>query len=316
LVRFSTLFTNLAPNGATSFQGIGVGDENDGYGFAYVGDSFGVAYRTNGVQTLVPQTSWNVDKLDGSKNSNNPSGVLLDPTKGNVYQISYGSGFGSINFSIESESTGDMVLVHALKYANSNIVPSSYNANFPMRAEVFKDGTADVNDYVLKVADMSSFVEGKNVITGPLNAHSNTIQTQDSDGDQEFFTLSGKTTFAGKVNKVECVLETIAVSHDSNAGGTIYIREDATVTNQNAFSDISTNTSVVAVSNGDGNGNIVSGGKLVWAGGVGKESGYSFNLLDIDIKLRPGRTLTFSFEKFDTASDREGNISVVWKEDF
>jgi len=316
LVRFSCLFTDLSPNGATSVQGVGVGDSSDGYGFAFTGDSFGIDYRTNGVQTHIPQTSWNTDVLDGSGGSNNPSGMLLDPTQGNVYQISYGSGFGCINFSVESQTTGDMVLVHILRYANLNIVPSAYNPTFPMRAEVFKDGTSDNGNYIVKVSDMSSFIEGKNVITGPLNAHSNTLLTQDGDGDQEFFTLSGKTTFAGKVNKVECILETISVSQDSNAGGTLYVREDATVANQNAFSDISTNTSVVAVADGDGVGNTVSGGKLLWAGGVGKEAGASFNVLDIGIKLRPGHSLTFSLEKLDSANDRESNISVVWKEDF
>ena len=313
LIRFNSLFTSTATT-TDSKQWIGVGDANDGFLFGYDGQDFSISYRTNGTETIIKQSDWNVDTMDGSSNSSNPSSVNLDPTKGNVYQISYGDTFGAVNFSIESDINGDMVLVHILKYNNNNIIPSTYNSTFPMCVEVGNGSSTD--NIILKTANMSAFIEGKNIVTGPLNAHSNTLLTQDSDNDQEFFTLSGKTTFAGKVNKVECILEIISVSQDSNAGGTLYVREDATVANQNSFSDVSTNTSVVAVSDGDGNGNTVSGGKLLWVGGVGKEAGASFNVLDIGIKLRPGHTLTFSLEKLNSASDKEGNISVVWKEDF
>lgn len=45
------------------------------------------------------QTAWNVDRLDGSKGVLNPSGMLLDPTKLNVWKIAYPwLGAGASNF--------------------------------------------------------------------------------------------------------------------------------------------------------------------------------------------------------------------------
>tara|TARA_R110002167_G_scaffold126962_5_gene308165 strand:- start:4697 stop:6001 length:1305 start_codon:yes stop_codon:yes gene_type:complete len=173
LARFSALFTDLEPNGPTSIQGIVVGDSNDGYSFMFVGAAFGISYRTNGVQSNIPQSLWNTDRLDGTKNSTNPSGMLLDPTKGNVYQISYGSGFGCVYFSVESQQTGDMILVHILQLGNLKVVPSAYNPTFPIRAEAFKDGTSDSGNYIVSVSDMSSFTLGKNKILGTINSFTN-----------------------------------------------------------------------------------------------------------------------------------------------
>ncbi len=69
---------------------------------------------------FIAQTDWNIDVMDGTGNSNNPSGLLLIPTNGNVYQIQVQyMGFGMLTFSIENENTGLFQPVHQIKYANS-----------------------------------------------------------------------------------------------------------------------------------------------------------------------------------------------------
>jgi hypothetical protein len=315
LVRIDCLFTTTATT-TDSKQWVGIGDDNDGFLYGYDGQDFSISYRTSGTTTVINQTSWNIDTMDGSNNSINPSGMNLDPSKGNVYQISYGDSFAAINFSIEDDSTGDMVLVHILTYNNINITPSTYNATFPLFCEVGNGSSTDV--IITKVANMSAFIEGKNIITGPLNAHSSDIRTTSgADGNEDFFTLRGRSTFAGKINKVECRIESISASQDSKAGGNIYITEDATVASQNAFVDVSTNSSVVEISDSTGGENRdVSGGKLLWASGIGKESGFSYDISNLNLRLRPGHTLTFSMDKFSAADNEDGIISVVWKEDF
>ena len=309
MARFSALFTDNAPNGATSIQGVGVGDANDGYGFAFVGTTFNISYRTNGAQTNIPQTSWNVDVMDGSGSDTNPSGMLLDPTKGNLYQISYGSGFGAVNFSIESDLTGDMVLVHVLKYGNMFTVPSAYNPTFPMRSEVFKDGTSDSNNYTLKVSDMSSFIEGTNAITGVVNAY----QNQKSIGGTEnaLFTLQNKSTYQSKTNKVSAILQSISLVNDTNGSGYFRIWENATLGGSPSYTDISTNTSVISA---DVAGTTVTGGKLLWVGAVGKDNGDSVDLKPLSISMRPNNTYTFSAETIGGANQM--GIGLAWVEDF
>jgi hypothetical protein len=319
--RFDAVFTS-GHTCTDCRQWIGVGDANDGFLLGYDGTDFSVTYRTNGTATIIDQPDWNTDVMDGTGSGSNPSGMLLDPTKGNVYQISYGSGFGAVNYSIESDLTGNMVLVHVLDYNNKNIIPSSFNPTFPMCAEVY-NGTSN-DDIILKTAMMASFIEGRNEITGPLNAHKSLVLGIDDGSNAEYITLSGASTFAGKTNKVECLIESVSVSQDSKVGGNIFITEDASVTTPNAFTNVGLNTSVVLVSDGEegtGGGagtslNIVSGGKLLWASGVGKEAGTSYNISNLNLRLRPGHTLTFSMEKFPAAGSEDASMSVVWKEDF
>ena len=53
--------------------------------------------------TFITSGSFNVDRLDGS----GPSGMTLDPQKGNVYQIAYQYlGYGNAFFGVEDPETG------------------------------------------------------------------------------------------------------------------------------------------------------------------------------------------------------------------
>jgi len=319
LARFSALFTDNAPNGATSVQGIGVGDALDGYGFALIGSVMNVSYRTNGAvvtppanQTNIAQTLWNNDVMDGSKGVNNPSGMLLDPTMGNVYQISYGSGFGCINFSIESQETGRMILVHILLLANVRTVPSSYNPSFSLRAEVFKVGTADAADYQMKVSDMSSFVEGRSEVTGPVNGFSH-IGTTNGLAVVPLLTLYNKTTFATKTNKVSSLLKSISIANGSGEAAVIKIIENGTLTGAAAPVDISTATSVMAT---DIVATAITGGRVIWTGSASKDGGISVSLSDLNLVMLPGSYYTITTACVLATAARPIAASVVWQEDF
>ena len=309
LCRISALFTDFAPNGVTSIQGIGLGDANDGYGFTLEGTSseLNVTYRTNGTQSTITQTLWNEDTMDGSGNVNNPSGMLLDPTKGNVYQVSYGSGFGCVYYSIESQATGQMVLVHTLHIANLRTTPSSYNPTFALRSEVFKDGTSDTNDYQLRVSDMASFTQGKDKATGTLNSRENSKSVA---GENTVLTLQNKATFQGKTNKVSCIIKLISFFNDNNAPGSFRLYEDATPAVAFTYTDINVNSSVIEYSNDN---TTLTGGKLLWASGVGKDSGGQIDLSELAINLRPGSSYSFTG---DGGGANEMSIAVVWVEDF
>ncbi len=314
MCRISALFTDKKPNGATSVQGFGLGDANDGYGFIMSGTSseVSVAYRTNGVQTTITQSLWNADTMDGSGDANNPSGMLLDPTKGNIYQVSYGSGFGCAYFSIESQSTGHMVLVHTLHIANLRTTPAAYNPTFALRAEVFKDGTSDANDYVVCVSDMSSFTQGKDKVTGSINAFQN--EKNIGGTDTCLFNLQNKATVFGGTtgnNKVSAILQSISLINDSNGAGTFSIYEDATIGGSPSYTDIDANTSVISQ---DTAGTTVSGGKLLWVGGVGKDNGDSASLFELGIAMRPGSIYSFVARTLGGANDM--SIGLVWVEDF
>ena len=78
------------------------------------------------------QEDWNVDKLDGSASiDTNPSGMILDHTKLNVYQIAMRwLGAGVISYAIEDQASGTMVYVHREHYTNQHRTTHIANPSF------------------------------------------------------------------------------------------------------------------------------------------------------------------------------------------
>jgi hypothetical protein len=327
LTRFSCLFTDNVPNATGSVQGIGVGDANDGYGFALIGNTLNISYRTNGAvdtppsnQTNIPQSSWNTDTMDGT----GPSGMTLDITKGNVYQVSYGSGFGCLNFSIENASTGDMVLVHVLHISNLRTTPSAYNPTFPLRGEVYKE-SADTNEYILKIADMSSFIEGDNVVTGPTNRYGDgAVPTADTNR-RLLWAMRNSSDFpvtvaqTGRINKVGMIMGAIDVANGENQASSFEIVRDCSAGTSGAvWTDLSTDESVMQYS-ATNQGDIVAGGDgtIVYSGQVNKENQTSADLSSQKLILYPGETYTFIRTYFKAPQTTDPiSISISWQEDF
>jgi hypothetical protein len=87
-------------------------------------------------ETRVPQTSWNIDKLDG----NGPSGFTLDITKAQIHWTDIewlGLGTVRTGFVINGK------LVHCHSFHHANLIASTYmtTASLPVRYEIENLGT-------------------------------------------------------------------------------------------------------------------------------------------------------------------------------
>ena len=282
LVRCTAVFTTGVAN---STQIIGVGDSVDGFFFGFNGAAFGVLRRQNGTDNWIPQTSWNVDKFNGT----GLSGVTLNPTRGNVYSIEYQwLGFGAISFFIENPATGSPTLVHIIQYANANTIPSIFNPTLPVMAQVIN--TTNASNLTLSTSSAMGMVEG-NADTNSLvtvNAFSNTKVVPVT--ETSVFTLRNNTTFQGKINRVRIqfsFFSGFAVANNS----IIYLVVNATLGGTPTFINISPTTSVMAA---DIAGTTVTGGSrklIIVAGNTGASQ---VSIIDQDLQLSPGDTLTVS----------------------
>lgn len=129
-------FTGIIRNAGTFNDGIisRIGQHGTLAGMFFQYDSVGglqLGIRKNSVDTLVPQASWNVDKLDGT----GASGITLDVTKSQIFVINYEwLAVGSVWFGF--------VIGGAIKWAhradNANIVGGVYTQtpNNPVRYEI------------------------------------------------------------------------------------------------------------------------------------------------------------------------------------
>ncbi|WP_404332362.1 hypothetical protein [Mesobacillus maritimus] len=135
----------LAPTNDQVFRWGMVDDENGAFFGQSVADGIFVAIRRAGVDTIIPQTSWNVDPLDGT----GPSGLTLDLALGNIFQITftwYGYGVIEFNVVVQNPTTlaQEVVTVHRFRPANET---SLTDPNLPLRAQIENNGaTAEVRN--------------------------------------------------------------------------------------------------------------------------------------------------------------------------
>jgi len=303
LLRFTGVFTTGV---AGNSQLIGAFDDDNGVGFGYSGETFGLFLRSNTSTTFVAQSSWNVDTLDGNDGDDNPSNMLLDPTKGNVFEISYQwLGFGEIKYYVENPVTGEFTVVHRVQYANTYTEPSMFNPSFPLAAE--SNNTTNTTNISVSTSSMACFTEGADKITGPANSISNekAVTTEEN-----ILTIRNKTTFASKNNKITVRLRVGSAATDGTKNAIIKFIKNTTLGGTPSYTDISTNTSVVDY---DTAGTTITGGQVVDSITLAKEDSTKENLDELDVFLAPGETLTVSGQ---SASSNTIDVTLSWREDF
>lgn len=118
---------------------IGSFTDDDGVFFEATGDELFVVIRKGGSDTRIPQSAWNLDKLDGSKDNGNRSGITLDPTKEQIFGIDYQwLGTGAVRFSFDIG--GRMREAHQAFHANMVTSPYMNTPNLPVRYEISSTG--------------------------------------------------------------------------------------------------------------------------------------------------------------------------------
>jgi hypothetical protein len=306
-VRGTALFTTGVAN---STQLFGAGDNADGLFFGYNGTSFGIMSRAAGVDTWVPQEDWSGDVMDGTGGASNPSGQTLDPTKGNVYEIKFQwLGFGEIEFSVEDSSSGRFVPVHSIGYANTATTPSLINPSFPILWSA--ENTTNNTNITVKGASCYAGIEGQIKYLGPTNAIGNT-KTGVTTALTNILTIRNKSTFQSQTNRTPIYALKYTISVDGTKPATFELRRNATLNGTPAYTDISTNTSVVDY---DTAGTTVTGGEVIDFATLSKDGSLSNVPIDIsDIYLNPGETLTLGVAASSSTTDV--TAAIRWVEDF
>jgi len=118
----------------------GLFDAQNGAFFGVTSTNTFVTVRRGGVDTVINQSAWNVDKLDGT----GPSGATLTLSKGNIFQIVFTwYGYGVIEFRVVIPDP----ITLAQEVITVNRFPPTGQTSFvdpnqPLRAEIDNAGTA------------------------------------------------------------------------------------------------------------------------------------------------------------------------------
>lgn len=131
-------------------QRVGYASSENGVMLELDGSQVNIIKRTaiSGVGTTitVPQSDWNVDKLDGT----GPSGYTLDLTKAQILFSEYewlGVGSVRVGFAID----GKFIIAH--QFNHSNAIDSVYmtTANLPIRYEILNSGNVGSSSTIKQI---------------------------------------------------------------------------------------------------------------------------------------------------------------------
>ncbi len=243
------------------------------------------AETNNGVavtETFIAQSAWNQDVMDGS----GLSGMTLDQAKGNVYEIQYQwLGFGQIIFSMEDDSTGEIIPVHVVTYTNANTEPSLANPSLHLCGSV--RNTSNTSDITMDIGSMAGFIEGKESFIGSTRGISDHLGSVAST-ELPILTLRNNEVYQGKLNKVTARINIVSASLEHSKPGTVRFLLNAKLTAA-AFTALDITTSVMQK---DSTATAVSGGLELLAIELGKVDSELLDVEALDLELLPGETIT------------------------
>lgn len=258
--------------------------------------------------TFIPQSSWNgADKLDGT----GASGVTLNPTKGNIYQIGVQYlGFGAVSFAIEAglaPNNADFVTVHIMQFPNALTVPHVTQPSFPFTMAAYSAGST--TNVSVSVGSFAGFIEGPIVTIGPRMSYFNTVSSSTS-AYTPLFTFRNDTSYATRANQSVGNILSVSGAAKSTTGLTgFYVIRNATlsagVPNFTAFSTTSStywDTAATACTFSNNN-------QIVWQGAIGESGEFEFAFSDT-ITVQPGETITLAVKSVTATATVIGSINT------
>lgn len=162
-----------------------------------------------------PQTTWTVDKADGS-------GALpvLVPLNGNVWKVVIGYlGYLGAVWYLKSPTTLRYVLCHRVSWSNANTKPVLGQATLPLSVEAFN--VATLADVEVRCTSMEGSTQGtvnKKAQALPWSYEADKPST----GTTELVLVAFRVPVAahGKTVKVSAILESLMLSNDNTKLGT------------------------------------------------------------------------------------------------
>lgn len=256
---------------------------------------------------FIAQSNWNTDTRISSD-----SEINLNPLKGNVYQIQYQYlGFGAIKFFVEDSASGDFILVHTIKYANKETIPSVTKPAF--RIGWIARNLGNTTNLTLSGSSLAGFVEGKIKKTSSIRSEDNN-QLAVSSTLTNIITFRNRINFGGKVNRSEVVPLLATLSTQTNKFAFFQILASPTFAGDLNFQYVDKDNSIMEFAT---DSVAVSGGIKV--GGITVVAGSSEVLMfneraNLDFVALPGQTFTIA-AVIPTGSSADCQATGSWQED-
>jgi len=257
----------------------------------------GVAITTS----FIPKASWNGDVMDGSGSTSNPSGILLDPTKLNVYQIGMQYlGAGAIKFQVEVAPVGNnatWATVHTLALPNTLTVTSFGNPSFPFTMSATKTAVSAL-DLTVKSGSFGGFIEGQKVLSGNSYSYFNQLTTVAAVNYQALFTIANSRFYRNRLSQAVINIKDVVAACKHTSPVIIYLIKGGSLVGNPNFAQLAGDADSVALY--DNAATTVTGGRVLWSGHLGDtgeidhQFGGNGSYNAEELTLQPGEWITLA----------------------
>jgi len=240
-------------------------------------------------ETWTYQSAFNGDKLDGT----GASGVTLDPTKYNVYQIGLQYlGAGTITFKAEVCGTdgnnADFVTFHTIKNPNTLTDTTFGNPAFPFTMAAYSAGST--TNLSVKCGSYAGFIEGQKHLHGNRFTYTAQSTGVSAAAYTDLFTIRNTRYYGSRSNQsvIELLSVSCAIKHTSPV--TLYLIRNGSLTGNPNFSQYASescsyyDTAATAVT-------FSTNDQIMWSGQLGETGNFLF-AFDDEVTLQPGEWLT------------------------
>lgn len=299
-------------NGATvAFIGTATGPRTGTYSFASTGTTAGTFARTRAgvteTKTHIPQSQWNIDPMNGR----GPSGILLDPSKGNVFEVQQQYlGYGAIAFAVENPGHGGFQLVHRIEYANANTTPNIISPYMRLLMVALNSGASTgVSAYS---ASMAGFIEGAQVPLRDQRAYGATKLAVGT-AFTNIVSFRCSRIFADRVNRAPTWPHALSFACDSTKPvECIAVINPAVATGTRNWTWIESTDSTTEFDTG---ATTISGGRIVAQFVVGKEGAVRAPVYPDAIAIEPGEVITLAARATQNGVTADVSASMSWEEE-
>ena len=281
----------------------------------------GVAQTEN----WTPQYEWNVDTLGaidpttGVRHTRNPSGMTLDPTKLNVYQINFRwLGAGEIRYALEDQITGNFIFFHKEHYTNQNTIPHIAQPSF--KIGYVTSSTGSTTDLKVTGASMMGAIEGviyQNELNRSTSASATTLA---QNALHHLLTIRNPYVTNGAANALngsyvinakEIILKNVSVATQGNDPGIMYLFFDPTsFSGTHLYYSQPKDNGMVSTSTGTMNSSIDTAVcRFVTA--INGQAEYK--LSDFRVSIPPGSVVSIAVQS--TAQISRISLALVFSED-
>jgi hypothetical protein len=267
------------------------------YSYSHATSTGTIAQLQTGVaktETWTAQASWNGNTVS-----------WLDPTKLNVFQISYPYlGAGNVEFSIMDKDTQDMICVHTLKYVNLNTTPSLRNPSLRIGIGAFSLGST--TNLTVQSGSMYGGMQGKQVFSRNPRSVSNTKSI--STTLTNIVSIRNREVFNGFYNQGEMQPLLVTLANESTSRiASFEIFTGATLGGEPNWQYLQENNLITEY---DTAGTTVTGGNPILKVSVAPLNSVVINLNEYRIRIPPTITFTIAGVLSTGSANLGGSVTV------